>query len=168
MIDAGCLVGFEKGEWHYARSLTREQLILLRNSVVYGRSTVWAPEEERDDYRVQLRAFLKDADAVSEEYLYAVAQDLVKGKQKGNEGAMALAFTDLKFGGDEPPTLDPVRAVRRREAARSLSVLAGRNHEHALLPALGEWKPLPEDEQKALDDQLEKARKDASGSHPEH
>ncbi len=160
MIQAGMLVGFEQGEWDYSQNLTREQLILLRDSVVMGRDAVFAPEEERDDYRVALRTFLADADAVSETHLRAVASDLLEGE------SIRLAFKDVDVSNKASrPTLHPTQLVTNREAVFALSKLGDRTYKHAGVKPLGEWKPLPEDEQKALDEADQKARKAVSGGH---
>ncbi|MBM3500027.1 MAG: hypothetical protein FJX74_15310 [Armatimonadetes bacterium] len=162
MIDAGVLVAFEKGEWDYSHTLKREQLILLRNAVVTrpDRDAVFAPEEERDDFRVALRAFLADADSVSEPYLPAVAYDCTRGE------SIALAFPDVDLEARESkPTLGPARQVKNREAVFALSKLGDRTYKHASVSGLGPWEPLPEDEQKALDEADQAARKAVAGGH---
>jgi len=162
-IQTGRLVGFEKGDWQYSRRLTREELILLRNSVVGGRESrdmVWAPEEERDDYRVSLRTFLSDADEVSEEYLAAVQNDLTRGE------SIKLAFPDVKLeAGESKPALHPSKLVTRREAVQALTKLGKRNFRNAAVGALGEWKPLTQEEAAELDKQDEAARKSFGGAH---
>ena len=160
MIQAGKLVGFEQGEWQYSRRLTREELILLRDSVVRGHKAVWAPEEERDDYRVSLRTFLSDADDVTEEYLPAVANDVSEGE------SIKLAFPDVNLADREhKPALQPAKLVTRGEAAQALSKLGKRNFRNAGVAALGEWKLLSKDEWTALDKKDEEIRKAFGGGH---
>jgi hypothetical protein len=160
MIQAGLPVGFEKGEWDYARNLKREQLILLRDGVVMGKEAVLAPEEVRDDYRVSLRSMLSDADEIEELYLKAVASDIAEGE------AIRLAFKDVDLvNREQKPMLQPGRLVSRREAVLSLSKLGRRTYKHASVKALGSWKPLPDEEQKALDKADEDKRHAASGGH---
>jgi len=163
MIQAGILVGFEKGEWGYSELLTREQLVLLRNSVVLGRDAVFALEEERDDYRVSLRSFLTDADAVTEAYMPAVATDLGRGE------TIKLAFPDVDLDTRDPkPTLHPTQLVTNREALFALSKLGKRNYRNAQVKGLPEWKPLSEEAQKALDEADAAARESASGDQHQH
>jgi len=162
-IEAGILVGWEKDEWDYAKNLTREQMILLRDSVTVGPhpEKVSAPEEERDDYRVQLRSFLSDADEITEEYLPAVHYDLAEGE------TIRIAFKDVDLSKSEPkPTLSPSKLVTRREVVRALSQFGKRNCKN--VQAIGAWEPLPEEEQQALDEKDEATRKSASGGHDHH
>ncbi|MBM3471899.1 MAG: hypothetical protein FJX75_01335 [Armatimonadetes bacterium] len=168
MVEAGRLVGPEQGEWQYSRRITRQELILLRNSVVLGggrngREKVWAPEEERDDYRIRLRSYLSDADETREEYLAAVANDIAEGE------SIKLAFTDVNLADREhKPALKPLDLVTRREAVQALSKLGERNFRNAGVAALGEWKPLSKEEAKALDKADEVKRKGAVPPEHEH
>jgi len=160
MVQAGRLVGFQKGEWGYSQTLARQELILLRNSVVLGREAVFADEAVRDDFRVSLRAFLADADSVPEQYLPAVATDLTRGR------SIALAFQDVELdNAAQKPKLLPTKQVTHREAILALSELGERNYRNAQVKALGEWKPLSEEEQKALDAADQAARDKASAGH---
>jgi hypothetical protein len=167
MIQAGRLVGFRKDEWEYSRRITREELILLRNSVVMcskgKNSAVFAREEDRDEYRVRLRSLLSDADDVTEEYLPAVVNDITHGE------SIKLAFSDLNLADRKSkPALQPSRLVTRREAVLALSKLGKRNYRNAAVAALGEWKPLTKAEWVALDKQDEATRKAASAGGHEH
>ncbi|MGQ9730591.1 MAG: hypothetical protein ACUVX8_04885 [Candidatus Zipacnadales bacterium] len=169
MIEAGRPVGFEPpgGEYGYARNLTREQLILLRDGVVLGGAEVVAPEAELDDYRVHLRSVFQDADTITEEYLPAVAADLREG------GTIALAFPDIHLGGAEKALLEPGKLVTRREAIMALSQLGAvgpkkkpRSYKHAF--ALGDWPPLTEAERKALEEEMLAKRRAVTGHAHDH
>jgi len=167
MIDAGLPVGFEKGEWSYSRNLKRMELVLLRNGVVMGRDKVWAPEEELDEYRVQLRTYIRDADAIPDEYLPAVYYDIAD--REGGE-AIRLAFKDVNLADREHKSpFRPAKLVTHREAVLSLSKLGMVNYRGASVKALGEWQPLSKEEQEALQAKIEAERKSVSaGHHHEH
>lgn len=158
MIQAGIPVGFEQGEWSYGRDLNRQEMVFLRNAVAMGRDAVWAPEEEREDYRVQLRSILSDADEVAEEYLCAIHNDVTRGE------TIRIAFTDVDLTKRNPkPALDPSRLVTRREVIRAISQFGKRNYKN--VRALGKWEPLTEAEAKALDEADHAAREAARGRH---
>jgi hypothetical protein len=144
MINAGHPVGFEEREFHYQRDITREHLIFVRNSLLLGAEKVLGDPALLDDYRVRLKLFLDDADAITEEYLPAIAADLAEGD------TIELAFNHTE-------TLCPRKVATRREACLSLSELHGRTLDQALNDVLPKWVPLPESERQRL--QEEEAKK---------
>jgi hypothetical protein len=151
MLNAGYPLGFETREWHYARDLSREQFIFIRDGLCLGAEAVLGDPLLVDQDRVILRSFIKDADAVTEHYVPAVLADLSEGNT-----------AELAFG--RPDRLCPRKAATRREAALALSELRGRTYEQAQ-QVLPKWVPLPESARKELEEREKAEQQSHSHTH---
>ena len=138
MVESGHIVGFEQGSYEYARTITREHVVLLRAGITLGTANVVAPAEEIENLRILLENHIEDADKVTDEYVAAVLADLSEGD------TIELAFGEIT-------ELRPKQLVTRREAARSLRLILGRTWEMAekIQPLM---RPLPS----AVTDRLQK------------
>ncbi len=152
MLNAGYPLGFDTPEFHYARDLSREHLVFIRDGLCLGPEAVLGDPVALDEDRVLLRSFLEDADSVTEEFVPAILADLTEGNT-------------IKLGFRGADTLHPRKAATRSEAALALSELRGRTYKQAAEEVLPKWVPLPESAQKELEE-AEKAEQEAhSHSH---
>jgi len=150
MVESGYIVGFDQGAYDYARSITREHVVLLRAGIMLGTENVVAPPEDFPHLRIALKAYLADADHVTDEYLKAVLADLTQPECD----TISLAF------GDDIEELNPRKTVTRREAARTLANIGGRTWQAAetITPLM---RPLPPAVLKELQDEQEAAAEEA-------
>lgn len=151
MLNAGYPLSFETREFNYARDLSREQLVFIRDGLCLGPEAVLGDPVQLDEDRVRLRSFLQDADSVTEEYIPAVLADVTEGN------TIELAFGDTD-------TLSPRKAATRSEAALALSELRGRTCKQAAEEVLPKWVPLPKSVQKELEE-AQKAEEAHEHSH---
>jgi hypothetical protein len=151
MVDRGYPVGWGPQELGYDHDLTREYMIFLRDGVDLGASAVVKDPAEYNPIRIRLRTFLKDADLVSDPYLAAVLADVTQGR------SIRLAFGKAE-------SLNPKRPLTRREAALAVSEIRGRTWQQAL-KIEPQWKPLPPQAQKAVEEEAQKEGEEHGGGH---